>query len=73
MWLMGTWPEDMKPDRIKIVPSVTPDVKSKDVVLYIDPGYPAAHLEPKMSGMIDKMVSRGLNVIIVKQGIATKG
>lgn len=57
-------PDWMKPDKIRAL--FTPQVDNEGVVVHVDPGYPNAHYEDPLRGVLAYLYKKGVNLVMVK-------
>jgi len=63
LWLQGLWPEKLRPDRSRAVPST--NAAGDMFVLHIAPQDRGAHLRGKLADTIARAASGGIPVIVV--------
>lgn len=61
-WLLGAFPESFKPNKVHFAAAAT--LNGKDLVLYIDPGYPDAYKAPKVKEELMR-IRKTCNVLVM--------
>jgi hypothetical protein len=64
IWLQNQdLPDEFRPDRIHAF--LTSTAEEGGVVVHADPGYPAAHLDEPLAGLLKRLRGRGIKVIVI--------